>query len=491
MLKVLAKDMAKYLPVRIVPVVLALFTLPIITRLFSPEDYGSYALVMAVVPILSVVAIGWLTSSIIRFFPAYKLNSRIGEFYSTVVALTIISVMVVSLLFLGILLFIRGHVTANTSSLMFIGALVFIVSACFTVLQTFLRATRQVGWYTSFSVWSTVMAVAIGLTLVIVFDYGVEGLIWGSILSIALVIPFLWKVALSKSRLRINISGSLSSELARYGFPLVASGLAAWIILLSDRYIISLFRGNPEVGIYAASYGVAQQSILLVTTLFMLGAGPIMMGIWEEQGEEASQKFVSDVTRYYLLIGLPAAIGLSLLAMPAVDLLVDIRYFAGYRVIPMVAFGILLLGLQHRFQAGFAFYKKTHLTLYCMVAAGLLNIGLNFLFVPKYGYMAAAATTLASYAFLLASIIWLSRRYFVWEFPFRSLVKAACASAVMGAPVYFIGNNLTSVVWVNLILGIFVGALIYFLMLLLLREFQQHEIQTALDVVRRVLRRSA
>jgi uncharacterized membrane-anchored protein YhcB (DUF1043 family) len=61
----------------------------------------------------------------------------------------------------------------------------------------------------------------------------------------------------------------------------------------------------------------------------------------------------------------------------------------------------------------------------------------------------------------------------------------------MGAPVYFIGNNLTSVAWVNLILGIFVGALIYFLMLLLLREFQQHEIQTALDVVRRVLRRMA
>jgi len=122
------------------------------------------------------------------------------------------------------------------------------------------------------------------------------------------------------------------------------------------------------------------------------------------------------------------------------------------------------------------------------LASGLLNLFLNFLFIPRYGYFAAAITTLISYAFLLFLMIILSRRFFVWEFPFKSLVKVTCASGIMGIMVYSLGNSLASSVLINLILSICAGAGVYFLTLILLREFSPEEIQTFRDLKQKVLK---
>jgi O-antigen/teichoic acid export membrane protein len=479
MIKELIKDLTKYLPSQITPAIVGLIALPIITRLFPPEDYGNYVLVMATVSVFSTIAVGWLCSSTIRFFPAYKLNFRLGEFHSTVVRLAIISVVAISLLFLGILFFLQGHISTNLYSLIRIGILVFIVTSCSDVLLQFLRAKRQVTWYTSFSVWRSVTALGFGVGLVIHWHYGVEGLLWGSVLSMAVALPLLAIASLKGSELKAKgISISLTSDMARYGFPLGVGSLAAWILSLSDRYIIEFFWSSHEVGIYSVGYALSEQSMLLIASLFWMASVPIEMSIWEGQGERASQEFLSKLTRYYLLMGLPAAVGLSVLAKPIITVFAAPQYYEGYIIIPLVAFGAFLLGLQRRFSSGLTFYKKTNIIMFCIIASGLLNIGLNFLLVPRYGYMAAASTTLASYAFLLMLMVITSRHFFVWEFPFKSLGKISFASAIMGMVIYYAGSfSITSSTIANLILSIFLGICIYSILLFLLGEINKEEIQ--------------
>ena len=111
-----------------------------------------------------------------------------------------------------------------------------------------------------------------------------------------------------------------------------------------------------------------------------------------------------------------------------------------------------------------------------------MNLGLNFLLIPRYGYLAAALTSLISYAFLLFLMIIVSHRFFVWEFPFKSLTEAMCASSVTGTIVYYVGNSLTSSTLLNLMLGIVIGVIVYLLMLFLLREFKSSEIQVVLNL---------
>ena len=470
------KDLLKYLPAQIVPAIAGMIVIPVITRLFPPADYGNYVLVIATVSVLTTV-VGWLSMSIIRFYPACERDGRLPELYGTVIKWLLISVITLAAIFSGVIFAARAKLGNQLWYLMLIGTLVFVLNATFQTLQHFLRAKRRVGWYSSFSIWQSVARLGIGIALVITFGFGIDGLLWGAVLSLAIVIPFLWRSAIGKIPWKKDSSVELAKEMAKYGFPLVVGNLAAWILSLSDRYILEFFRGAHEVGIYSASYAISEKSILLLSSLFMLASGPIGMNIWEKEGEKKSQEFVSKLTRYYLLICLPAVVGLSVLARPVIDVLTAPEYYQGFRIVPLVALGGFFLGLQQRFQAGLVFHKKTNLIMISIITSGLLNLGLNFLLVPRYGYMAAAVTTVISYAFLLVAMIIVSRRYFVWEFPLKSFAKIALASGVMGAVVYPVGNSFTSSTLLNLILGTCVGVVVYCLMLFLLREPQKEEIQ--------------
>jgi len=482
------KDLLKYLPAQIVPSLVGMIAIPIVTRLFPPADYGNYVLVIATVSVLTTI-VGWLSMSIIRFYPACERDGRLPELYGTVIKWLLISVITLAAFFSGVIFAARAKLGNQLYYLMLIGTLVFVLNATFQTLQHFLRAKRQVGWYSSFSIWQSVAGLGIGIALVMAFRFNVEGLLWGSVLNTVVVVPLLWKLAIRGGSWQTGVSIDLTKEMAKYGFPLVVANLAAWILSLSDRYILEVFRGAHEVGIYSASYAISEKSILLLASLFMLASGPIGMNIWEKEGEKKSQEFVSKLTRYYLLICLPAVVGLSVLARPGIDVLTAPEYYQGFRIVPLVALGGFFLGLQQRFQAGLAFHKRTNLIMIGIITSGLLNLGLNFLLVPRYGYMAAAVTTVISYAVLLVAMIIISRRYFVWEFPLKSLGKIALASGVMGAVVYPIGNSFTSSTLLNLILGTCVGVVVYCLMLFLLREPQKEEIQALRELGGRILRR--
>jgi len=488
MIRGFAQDLAKYLPAQVAPAIVGLITIPILTRLFPPGEYGNYVLVLATVSVMTTI-VGWLSMAIIRFYPAYERDGRLQDIYSTVIIWLCISVLSLALIFGSTLFIVKKAFDDQLYHLMLVGIAVFVLNATFQVLQNFLRAKRKAGLYSGFFVWKSVAGLGIGIALVLLFGLGVEGLLWGSILAISFAFPILWKVAIERQLVRGKTSIILTKEMAKYSFPLVVANLAAWILSLSDRYILELSRGAREVGIYSASYSISEKSILLLASLFLLSSGPISVIVWEKEGEQKSQDFISSVTRYYLLLCIPAVVGISILSRPIIEVFTGAGYRDGFRIMPFVALGGLFLGLQQRFQAGFVFYKKTHFIMIAIVVSGLVNVGLNLIFVPRYGYMAAAVTTLIGYTVLLAIMVISSRRYFVWEFPFRSLARAVIASSIMGVVVYPISNSVTSSTVINLILGICAGVIVYTLMLFLLKEPNNKEIQSLIEVGNKILGR--
>lgn len=490
MIKELFKDSAKYLPSMVVPALIGIIAIPIITRLFPPEVYGNYVLVVATVSFLSAIAVAWIGSSTIRFYPVYELNDELYKFYSVLFKLAIFSVGAISISFLIGLFLFRSKVSTSLHFLMYIGVILFIVNSFWSVFLNFLRAKREVTWYSILSIWNRIAGLGIGIAIVLILHTGVEGLLSGYIISIAIAIPLLWKISLGMpiSLKDGNIRSQMSREIAKYGIPAMSINILSWAQSLSDRYILQFFRGSMEVGVYSPNYTIAEHSIFLITSLFLLSSTPIGFNIWEKQGVKANKEFMSKLTRYYLLIGLPATVGLCILAKPITHVLVAPQYYAGYRIIPLIASGAFLVGVAHRFTIGLSYHKRTDLIMLCWLGSVVLNVVLNFLFIPKYGYMAAAVTTLAAYAFALLSAIFVSRRFFVWVFPFKSLAKSVCASGVMGIIVYYIGNSLALSTLFNLILGIIIGVVVYSLMLFLLREPRKEEIEELLAIRKRITR---
>ena len=242
------------------------------------------------------------------------------------------------------------------------------------------------------------------------------------------------------------------------------------------------------MGIYSVNYAIPYRTIMLLMSIFVVAAGPISIQVWEKQGVEISQKFLTKIARYIIFICLPMTVGLSILASPIVNIIVTPEYYEGYRIIPIVALSCFFNCNAYSFALVFSYIKKTYIYSVMALIASLLNIVLNLIYIPKYGYMAAAVTTLISYSAYSFLVVVISKKYLVWDFPFKFLGKAAISTVVMGIIVYYINNILAFHVLINLVVTVTIGILIYFGVLFLIGGFQKNEIEILSTFIKRRIR---
>ncbi len=472
----LFKDMLKYLPGQIVPGIVAFVTIPIVSRLFPPQAFGEYSIVTATTNIFAIL-MGWISMSITRFYPAYEKEGRLSDFYKGCISMTGKSFLAILSVYVLGLMVAKRFISPSLFYMLVIGGGVFVCNSGYEMLKTFLRIKRDVFWFSGFTIWKSVSAISIGLFLIMVLHTGIEGLLWGMILANLLAFPLLWKKAFGGTPLKGKLSSEEAMGIFKYGYPLVVGNLAAWILSLADRYIIQIYRGSWEVGIYSASYKLSEPSIMLLGKLFTLASGPIMVHIYEKKGLEKSKEFLHTITRFYLMLCIPLVFGLSIMAKPLVQILLAKGYLMGYKIIPIVSAGAFFLGLQQRYQTGFILKKKTYAITRAIIYAGLLNVALNVFFVPKYGYIAAAFTTLISYIFLTAIMYFSSSSLYKWKFPTKALAKSIISSLLMGGVLaYILVTPYTPLM--KIILSCIVGPFIYFLSLILLKEIKKDEIKS-------------
>ena len=119
-----------------------------------------------------------------------------------------------------------------------------------------------------------------------------------------------------------------------------------------------------------------------------------------------------------------------------------------------------------------------------------LNLGLNFLLVPLFGYVAAGLTTLVCYAGLVVLHARDSKPYFTWHFPWATAARASAATLVMGlvtAAVYGLsGGGLLHLSLDRLALSIAVAVPTYSVVLLALGEASSEEQAAAKRMLRRL-----
>jgi len=483
MIRTFAKDLLRYLPSKAFSGIFGILTIPVLTRLFKPDDYGQYIIVISTVSVLAIIASDWIGPSIIRFYAMYQKRLQPDVFNGTVIRITFFSISAISITTIPLLFYLRTHIDESLYRYMQIGFLILIFGIAFNVMMQMLVVKRKANQYSFFSIWRQCACILIGLGLVVAFKLSIDGLLWGIVLGIVPMLPVLFKMTFGDFKIK-HASKGLCLDMRRYGFPLVATNLAAWIMALSDRYIIEYYRGSHEVGLYSISYSLADRSIHLIVSLVLLASAPIVMQIWESKGANETRRFLRDLTKYYLIITMPVIVCLSLLSESILKLLATSDFLNGYKIMPMVATSIFIFGLQRNFQLPLLFYKKTKLVMYVVLISGLINIALNLILVPEYGFVAAGYTTLISYFIFAILIIIISRRYFVWKFPFITLAKVLVSVSLMGAIVHIVEARMESSLF-TIILSVTIGAFVYFLLLIMLKEINKDVFENILTLFRK------
>ena len=187
-------------------------------------------------------------------------------------------------------------------------------------------------------------------------------------------------------------------EYVKYGIklntPLIPHYASQQLLSSCDRIMIAHMISESSAGIYGMVY---QMSTVVMIVWDSINAVLIP---WEyDKIEKGKIEEIKKLTRVLILVYAVICIGIMFVAPEAVKLFAPSGYYAGIYVMAPVIGGTFFNGLFSLLSILEIYYKKT---IYVMVAssvAAVLNVILNWIFIPIFGYQAAAYTTLICYAF--------------------------------------------------------------------------------------------
>ena len=196
-----------------------------------------------------------------------------------------------------------------------------------------------------------------------------------------------------------------NKEYWKYGFgfniPLLAYYLSQVVFNQSDRIMIDHMIGRDKAAIYGVAYSLAM--VLNFVLISINNAYVPWFYIKLKEGKPEEGKKVTLVIA--CLMGILLS-GVVWLAPEILYVAAGSKYAEAVYVIPPVALSLFLLFYSQLFiNIEFYYEKKKHLV-YASLGSAVINLILNWIFIPIFGFIAAAYTTLVSYIiFVLANYV--------------------------------------------------------------------------------------
>jgi O-antigen/teichoic acid export membrane protein len=422
-----------YLPANIVQGVVGFLTIVLFTRLLEPAEFGLYALAFSVVTLAHVAVFSWLEAAMARFWaaeaPGDGLKGHFASLYRVAFVLSAGFLLLTGLalwLWPGDPLF-RVALAAGLAG---------VPARCLVKLgQERYRAAGEVGKAAALDMATTAGGLVVGVGFALAGAGGAAPLLGLGIAPI-LALPFVLPGELREAR-----GGRVEPERVRgyalYGYPIAAS-LALTVVLAStDRFLLAAFMDEAAVGAYHAGYSIANRT-LDVLFLWLGSAGqPALVMALERGGAERLKAAAREQLSTFLLIGLPAAAGVALVARPLAEVLIgeELRVAAA-SITPWIALSALLFGLTaYYFGQAFTLGRRTKRLLAAMAIPAVANVVLNLILVPRFGLLGAAWATAASFGLGLAATLVMGRRVLALPVAWDSLLRCGIATGVMAAAV--------------------------------------------------------
>jgi O-antigen/teichoic acid export membrane protein len=371
---------------------ISFLTIPIFTRLLSTSDYGLVSLFTTWVSILTIIVTFDLKNSIA--IAKYDFNEKYDEFASSILFL---SILLFSMFFLVFIFNIDFFI--NITGFQIEVLLLLIIVSYFTFVKNFttvkLRFEYKYKTVSLVQIVSAVLGVILSLFLIVhVFnDQRYLGKIIGSSVFTILIGTTFSIYIFVKGKKLINLDYWKYALV--FSAPLMFHSLSGIINAQFDRIIINNILGSALTGIYSFAYNVG-----IIMNVFKVA----LDNAWTPWAFEKfkDKKFDLVRTRAFsysnLFVFLYAVI--LLVSPELIKIMAAKPYWAGLSIMPwifMAYFFNFLTSFEVKVER---FYKRTGLISVGTVLSASINIVLNLIFIPKYGYIAAAITTTVSY-FLL------------------------------------------------------------------------------------------
>lgn len=440
---------------------ISVLSIPIITFLLTPEDYGKVGVFTSFFNILVIIVGLNLFTSVVRYYHEESNNDINKLIWS--------SVLFTAPLFI-LYHFIFWMVDENSSFYRWIGLekgffLYMLFSSCvFFIVRlymSYLQTSKKSRIYNIISV-SKGFSV-LGLSILFYYflqDHKYFGRAYAEVsVSIFLLVFILITLA---RKFKFSFSRHHLIYGLAYSIPLIPHSLSTIILNSSDRILINSLLGSREAGLYTFAYQIG-----IIINIVITGTTKSWVPIFFQKMKETKYTDIHSLAVKYKRILFVFALFLIFFASDGIKLISNKEYHDGLIITPVVILGYCFMFI-YTIYSYYSIYNKrnSQIAMITVVVAGL-NVLLNYFMLPKFGYQFAAFNTLISFVTLAILQYQLALKHTDKNviIPFRRLFS--------GLPIIAFGTGFVFVVDSYLIFHYsFLIKVLVFVLLIILLEYQ-------------------
>ncbi|KAF0125177.1 MAG: polysaccharide biosynthesis protein [Elusimicrobia bacterium] len=433
---------------------LTFLLMPFYTHYLPPAGYGVVAAVFSYIAFLNIVYHYGLDQSYMRHrsedagrnraaLPAVGAGSTAtGRAWSSSLACLLASTAFLTLLmclFPSALAGLAG-IGADSGRLVLYAAAILALDTLSLLPFAELRMRHKALRYALVRTASIALNVALNVYFLAFRGMGVEGVFLANILSSALSLLLLSDLLFSAMP---SFDRGMARRLLSFALPLLPAGLGAMAVQVIDRPIMLALSGEAAVGLYQAGYRLGI-FMMLIVSMFDAAWRPFFL---ERADKPEAPPVFARVLTYFTALAAWTLVGVSLLIEDAVkaDLggfsLIHPDYWAGLRIVPVVLAAYLLNGVYVNFLAPVIIAKRTGEILKVTLAGAAASVAANFLLIPPFGAMGAAAAALLAYAVMAGLMYRAGRGLMQVPYEWGRLSRLAAVTCLFLAGHYAFGSG--------------------------------------------------
>ena len=369
-----------------------LLTTPIFTRMIPAADYGLAQTFVSWGTLLMVFASLNLNYSIVRAKHDFQ-----GQFDKYIGSLQLLQFFAASLMGVIMITFIKpvSIFMELTPALVIVLVLYLLLNPAVSLLisknnyKFFYKGNVAISLYTA------VATVAVTFAFIFLLkENKYYAKIFGFVLPTAVLSLGYWLYSIKKKYICINLS--YWKYALAISLPLIIHSLSLSALAQSDRIMITKYVSTEATAIYSLAYNYAA-----LVNIVLISTNDAWMPWFHDRLFEGNLKLIRTKVKPLIMFGCMLGIGFIALAPEAIYVLGPSEYQAGKWVVGPVVLGVTASFIYQQYVHIEFHEKKTMYTSIGTIIAAGANLILNMIFIPRFGFIAAAYTTMICYFLLM------------------------------------------------------------------------------------------
>ncbi|MEW6467773.1 MAG: oligosaccharide flippase family protein [Bacteroidota bacterium] len=229
---------------------------------------------------------------------------------------------------------------------------------------------------------------------------------------------------------RFRIDTALLKTIFPYAFPLLIAGLAGMTNETMDRillkYLLPENTALEQTGIYGACYKISIIMTLFIQT-FRYAAEPFF---FSHSSDKDARQTYARVMNYFVIVCMIIFLG-TMMNISWIRYFIGEPFREGLAVVPVLLMANFFLGVTFSLSIWYKLTGKTRWGAYLTIGGALITLAGNFLFIPIYGYMACAWTTLACYAAMAVASYLLGNKHYAVNYDTGRILAYVALSLIL------------------------------------------------------------